>query len=111
MAKLFDYSEEGKHLNYILSYYDHKCQVNIITELGFGIGALRRANHMRGMIDERRGIPYMLKIGHEWTTRIPYENPGDFVTFSWFKTNVVCPDQPWICGNQNNSSSSRGGRW
>ena len=107
IERLFDYSEEGKHLNYILSYYNSKCQVNIITEIGFGMGTLKRANHRRGLKDQVQGVPYMLKVGHEWTSRIPYENPGDFVSFSWFKMNVICPDQPWICGNRHSSSSKR----
>ena len=100
LTKLFDYSEEGKQLNYILSFHDSDCHVNIITKIGFGIGELKRESHRSGLRDQRQGIPYLLKVGVEWTPRIPFENPADFITFSWFKTNVMCPDQPWICQNQ-----------
>ena len=111
ISKLFDYSAEGKQLNYILSYYDPSCEANIITKIGFGIGELKRANHRSGFRDERQGIPYLLKVGDRWTPKIPYENPVDFITFSWFKTNVMCSDQPWICGSQRNSSPKGVMRW
>ena len=107
LTKLFDYSEEGKQLNYILSFYEPDCHVNIITKIGFGIGELKRENHRSGLRDEHHGVPYLLKVGDGWTPRIPYGNPVDFITFSWFKTNVMCPDQPWICRNQSSSSTKR----
>ena len=44
------------------------------------------------------GAPYILKVGQSWTPRIPYENPEHFITFRWFKKNIICADQPWICG-------------
>ena len=111
LTKLFDYSEEDKQLNYILSFYEPGCHANIITKIGFGIGELKRDNHGNGFRDERHGIPYLLKVGDNWTPRIPYENPIDFITFSWFKSNVMCPDQPWICQNQRNSSIKRVVEW
>ena len=47
--------------------------------------------------NELRGKPYQLKIGNSLSSKIPYANPDDFLTFRWFKLNVMCPEQPWIC--------------
>ena len=108
--KLTDYSEDGKQLNYIVSYYHPVCNVNIITKVGFGVGVLKRVNHTQNMRDEQPGAPYQLKVGFQWTSHIPYENPGDFLTFQWFKTNIMCADHPWICARQR-ISPDRYRRW
>ena len=43
--KLTDYSEKSKYLNYLASYYDSECEVNIITKIGFGKGSLKRETY------------------------------------------------------------------
>ena len=107
LAKLTDYSEEDKKLNYILAYYLPDCDVNIISKLGFGSGNLKRLNHhFVGSSNHKIGRPYQIKAGDEWTPKIPYENPEDFVTFRWFKKNIMCLDQPWICRNDEKEQSS-----
>ena len=93
--KMTNYDENHKQLNLIGSYFQPECGVNIITLVGFGDGKLRRFNH-----HEKRpliGAPYQLKVSSSWTAKIPYENPEQFLTFRWFKYNVMCLDQPWIC--------------
>ena len=94
---LTDYSENGKELNLIHAYYYPDCHVNIISKLGFGSGTLRRKNHLSEERKQHRGIPYQLKIGASWSEKIPYQNPETFLTFKWFKTIVMCKEQPWIC--------------
>ena len=96
--RITDYSENGKVLNYIMAYYSHRCEMNIIMELGFGVGELKRVNHFGGNELQREGVPYLLKVGYHWTPEVPYDNPGDFITFGWFKKKVICADRPWICG-------------
>ena len=98
--RLTDYSEEGKQLNYILAYYSILCDVNIILEIGFGSGDLQRVDHFNGEYIQRVGTPYILKVGYHWTPEIPYDNPGDFVSFPWFKRNLMCLSRPWICGGK-----------
>ena len=61
--KLTDYSEENKHLNYLIAYYLPQCEVNIIVKLGFGVGSLKRTNERYGLLqNERVGAPYQLKV-------------------------------------------------
>ena len=95
--KLTDYTDEGKVLNFIMAYHSPDCEANVIMELGFGKGEVNTIHSFRGMPPEQPGLPYLLKVGHHWAPKIPYENPRDFITFSWFKKNVICADQPWIC--------------
>ena len=96
--KSTDYSEDGKQLNYIMAYYSLECEANIIIKIGFGTGELKRAHNFDGFGDQQPDFPYILKVGHHWTPKVHYDNPGYFITFPWFKKNVICPDQPWICG-------------
>ena len=42
-------------------------------------------------------------MGNFWSRDIPYENPEEFVTFKWFKKNIMCQAQPWICENTEES--------
>ena len=101
LNKLTDYSEEHKRLNYIQSYFSSECSTNIIAKIGFGTGILVRLNVSDVTRFEKHGAPYQLKLGLHWSPRIPYENPGQFLTFRWFKNKVICKDQSWICNNQN----------
>ena len=97
---LTDYSIENKTLNFLKSYYLPRCKVHVISMLGFGVGELKRSPRrsiLRGLNPE---APYRIVIGKHWTPDIPYNNPEQFLTYSWFKKNVICQDQPWICGLQ-----------
>ena len=96
---LVNYDDDNKKkLNLIWSFFHQECRVNVITKLGFGQGRLKRFGHLIGPSVPRPGFPYRLKIGYDgWTPDIPYENPGDFLTFEWFKKNIICKDQKWIC--------------
>ena len=107
LSKLTDYRSENKSLNLIWSYYKHDSCVHIITKLGFGEGKLKKVHHRRGTVLGLPYVPYRLKVGQTYTPDIPYENPDEFLTFDWFKTNVLCKDQPWICGRRSRLSKWR----
>ena len=98
LSKLTDYRSENKSLNLIWSYYKHDSCVHIITKLGFGKGILKKLHHRRDTAIGIPFVPYRLKVGQSFTPDIPYDNPGDFLNFDWFKRNLICKDQPWICG-------------
>ena len=95
IEKVTDYSEDGKSLNLLFAYYSPKCSVNIVTKIGFGNGAVKRRHHPG--LYHLNGAPYLLRIGSLWSEQIPYDTPEEFLTFRWFKHNVMCLDQPWIC--------------
>ena len=111
ITKLTDYSEVDKHLNYLMSYYLPGCNVNVITKIGFGMGRLKRVNNLGGLKHEQPGVPYRLSVGRSWTPQFPYTNPGDFLTFRWFKIKIICADQPWICGLHRNDSQNTVSNW
>ena len=94
--KLTDYSVRKKKLNEIRAYYFEECDLNIITQVGFGRGKLRRSSHGTAVMKPLKDVNYFLKVGPSWII-IPYHNPGRFLTFPWFKKNVMCQEQPWIC--------------
>ena len=97
IERLTDYSTENKRLNYIKAYYEPNCHANIITKLGFGVGAIEKLNHFGDGRLQLVGAPFIVQMGSEWSPRIPFSNPEDFVTFRWFKQNFICRAQPWIC--------------
>ena len=72
--------------------YDPSACVNIITRVGFGKG------HFRS-IGVRVGRPYVLPLTAENGTThfFNYKQIKQVLTFDWFKHNVVCRDQVWLC--------------
>ncbi|XP_075258814.1 uncharacterized protein LOC142350745 isoform X2 [Convolutriloba macropyga] len=83
MFKLTDYDDEDKPLNFISAFYmPHVCQ-NLILDIGFGPGKLRRDHHNSVVA----GAPYVLagkELGGIGIPKIPskqfdFENPGDKV--------------------------------
>ena len=76
--------------------------MNLVVEVGFGPGQLSR-NIMAVVV----GAPYVI-LGQEYADYgIPgiesaifdYINPGQNLTFHWFKHNIMCKEHPWICGH------------
>ncbi|XP_075264719.1 uncharacterized protein LOC142356806 isoform X2 [Convolutriloba macropyga] len=112
MDKLMDYSEHNKTLNFIsATYLPSVCQ-NVILEVGFGTGNLRRAHH--GSVVE--GAPYVMagrELGDVGIRQIDskifdYHNITNELTFHWFKHDIMCRDHPWICKDGAGSSSEKG---
>ena len=97
IAKLTNYIDENKNLNSIWSFYDPACRVNVIAKLGFGTGSLRKYSNLRG--GRYRSFPYQMKIGLRWSDPIPAKKLKQVITYSWFKQNVICSSQPWICND------------
>ena len=99
VSKLTNYSEENKTLNALWAFFDPVCQVNVITKVGFGTGSLSRFSHSVGVLAQQKDKLYSLKVGASWTPLFPYRDPGYFLTYQWFKRNVICRSQAWICNN------------
>ena len=97
IEKITNYSDKNKQLNAIWAFFEPECNVNVITKLGFGSGELKRFDHGLSFHSGREGTPYQLRIGENWSPEVSYENPDHFITFRWFKLNVICLEQPWIC--------------
>ena len=73
--------------------YDANRCVNIITELGFGepplvVHAFQTLAH-----------PFVFPAlpGGVASFPVTNTNPSSALTYSWFKHNVICRGQPWIC--------------
>ena len=99
--KLTNYKDENKKLNAIWSYFDPDCRRNYIAKVGFGTGRLKRFSLMRADQTVLDVFPYQMKIGLGWSAVIPAQRLNRFLTFSWFKQNIICKSQPWICNTLN----------
>ncbi|XP_075264728.1 uncharacterized protein LOC142356825 isoform X2 [Convolutriloba macropyga] len=101
MHKLTDYDNEDKPLNFLSAMYIPWLCQNILLDVGFGPGPLRRDHHP----NIAQGAPYIIAgkefpdvgIPHIRTKYINFEDPGSELTFHWFKHNIMCEDHPWIC--------------
>ena len=90
--KITDFSSENKQLNYIGAFYSTTLCVNVIVQVGFGIGSLQIdvANNVTTTFILTRGSMdsvFMFKR----------EMIQQQLTFDWFKVNYICRDLPWIC--------------
>ena len=83
-------------------------------DIGFGPGNLRRDSSLG--VEESQ--PYVI-AGHDLgnigiqqinSTTFDYENVREELTFHWFKHNIMCRDNPWICGDSTSQKSSKKGK-
>ncbi|XP_075256395.1 uncharacterized protein LOC142348781 isoform X2 [Convolutriloba macropyga] len=69
----------------------HAC-FNLITAVGFGPGPLQRAGRIR------HNASYAISLPQERAVYLfSYEQVQSHLSFTWFKSTVICKDQPWIC--------------
>ena len=93
-----DYGNEDKKLSYIDAFYSSECDLNIITAVGFGHGNLNReARWSFGA--SKPGVAYLFVFQDEdlQNRMFPYQRIDELLTFTWFKNNVICRAQPWVC--------------
>ena len=73
----------------------------MIMDIGFGPGNLRRDHHASVV----EGAPYVilgrgfgnLGISEIDSVTFDYWNVTSELTFHWFKHNIMCKGNPWIC--------------
>ena len=90
--KITDFSSENKQLNYIGAFYNNTLCVNVIVQVGFGIGAL----HIEGANDAT-SVFILPRGSRESVFMFIGEMIEHQLTFDWFKVNYICRDLPWIC--------------
>ena len=92
-------------------YLEEYC-LNLIMDVGFGPGNLRRDHHSEVV----EGQPYVIAgsdiggdigIQHIHSFVFPFDDPGSMLTFHWFKHNIMCRDNAWIC-NEKKKHSKKG---
>ena len=90
--------------------YSKEACSNVISEVGFGPGPLRRVHHS----NVREGTSYLI-LGNDFSKGIPgmpsmtidFFDPGSQLTFHWFKHHIMCQDHPSICGQQSPRRKTR----
>ncbi|XP_075261514.1 uncharacterized protein LOC142353180 [Convolutriloba macropyga] len=93
-AKAANYSSVNRRLNLIRSTYAQNLCVNVVSVVGFGSGPIR----LSGGVTNKN---YVIPVGqlNDSVIFIPYERLELHLTFDWFKENVICKEQSWICQN------------
>ena len=91
---LTDYSDESKPLNFLESYFSENCDANIITTVGFGPGTLRTHELLE---DPTGDHEYMFYFQDMPAALFPRLDPGGILTFGWFKWNIMCHQNQWMC--------------
>ena len=74
---------------------------NVIIEVGFGPGNFRRS-HQPTVVE---GAPYVILgreledagLRHMASAYFNYSTVDQELTFHWFKHNIMCRDNAWIC--------------
>ncbi|XP_075258856.1 uncharacterized protein LOC142350786 [Convolutriloba macropyga] len=99
LEKLTNYDVSGKKLNRLSLRYSPELCLNVVTYVGFGSGKIQVTGLYNNSVDylivDRRPLPDFqneLQI-----IRISYKKPETQLTFEFFKTNVICKANPWIC--------------
>ncbi|XP_063728207.1 uncharacterized protein LOC134855601 [Symsagittifera roscoffensis] len=91
MEEITDYSGDNKNLNFVKAHFNRNLCVNLISEVGFGTGELVINGHYHDAF-------FLLSEGNNKMFHFfPYYNIKDQLTFEWFKLNIMCDEQPWIC--------------
>ncbi|XP_075247738.1 uncharacterized protein LOC142340869 isoform X3 [Convolutriloba macropyga] len=58
-------------------------------------------------VAQRFGYPYLLNFLDDSVSHLfPYNEPRSSLTFWWFKHNVICRAQPWICNEDGDADST-----
>ena len=90
-SRLTNFDSRDKELVHVASIYVPELCINVITKLSFGRGVLTSNG---GDIDKPLGI--YVGSDRSWHVierfRVRY-----YLTFQWFKLNVICPERPMIC--------------
>ncbi|XP_075247711.1 uncharacterized protein LOC142340855 isoform X2 [Convolutriloba macropyga] len=91
-----------------LTDYSTRCNRNVITKVGFGKGDLvRRDYYLYGTRAHRFGYPYLLSsLDESLAYWFPYNDPRSQLTYWWFKHNIICREQPWICHKSGEKDSA-----
>ncbi|XP_075262679.1 uncharacterized protein LOC142354302 [Convolutriloba macropyga] len=96
LEKLTDYKDEEMRINYIGVHYDPSRCWYVITELGFGAPPVIYYPELT----DNRGLdkPYVFppQPGRE-PSILTFPHLRARLSFGWFKRNIMCKDQPWIC--------------
>lgn len=80
-----------KRLNFIKAVFVQELCLNVISQVGFGIGQLERQGEMIN-------VNYTLPLNANGTSvNYSYKNVATELTFDWIKRNILCQEEPWIC--------------
>ncbi|XP_063727422.1 uncharacterized protein LOC134854973 [Symsagittifera roscoffensis] len=88
--EVINFTSDNRKVNLISAQYSRSLCVNIVTSIGFGTGPI--AAH------ENHQATYILSPNTGGMIHFfPYDKIRDQLTWDWFKLNILCEEQAWIC--------------
>ena len=91
MERLTNFDSTDKRLVHVNSVYVPELCLNVINKLSFGRGTLL-------FTGGQMGTPFGIYIHSDQKWHIfDYVRIRTYLTFQWFKQNVVCTERPLIC--------------
>ncbi|XP_063715588.1 uncharacterized protein LOC134842968 [Symsagittifera roscoffensis] len=102
-VRVTDFSRHNKRLNFLkIQNIKEKC-LNVILQIGYGTGDLM----VTGTIDSSVPLvlPLMARRGL-YTMSIEAIKSRTVLSYGWFRTVVICADQPWICAKYASETPS-----
>ena len=92
LKKLTDFDDKDKQVVHIHYMYVPELCVNVITKLGFGRGKLSFSG------GKLQGKPFGMFVYGDQRWHVFHKDTVKlYLTFQWFKQNVVCAERPLIC--------------
>ncbi|XP_075261351.1 uncharacterized protein LOC142353047 isoform X2 [Convolutriloba macropyga] len=95
-----------KKLNWVKAIFAPEVCLNVISQVGFGSGPLRTA----GTFSTEMGFAFPFTYGQENIIFSVKDLQIGELTFSWFKEQFVCQEQPWLCQDLHTTASMRHAR-
>ncbi|XP_063712222.1 uncharacterized protein LOC134840380 [Symsagittifera roscoffensis] len=90
-GRLTDFRNSKKNLITLQAVFDSTLCGNVITRLSFGKGEIR----VKGTVPN---VPVMVAVpGIPLVYVFQWRDVFQRLKFAWFKTNIICAEQPWIC--------------
>jgi len=96
LTQASNFSSFNKELLYVTVRYEESICANIITGLSFG-NRFTGIPGVRYIGDLHWDKELLFPSGDENIRSFMANNTEELLTFDWFKFNVMCKEQPWIC--------------
>ncbi|XP_075257939.1 uncharacterized protein LOC142349956 [Convolutriloba macropyga] len=103
IRKITDFSSDTKQLVFIKVRHEPDMCMNVVTQVGFGKGTLKK-------LGVKPATHYLIPpLGRSKVHIILANDLTKVLTFSWFKTQVICHEKPWMCDERSSEASSSSG--
>ncbi|XP_075256682.1 uncharacterized protein LOC142349152 [Convolutriloba macropyga] len=91
---VWNIQRNDKVLTYVRAHYNGTSCLNVISEVGFGV----RHQEVKMKGNPRNGAQFVLPLDGDYDIyKFEVNRLRGTLTFKWFKENVICKEQSWVC--------------